>query len=197
MALSNFKLENLPRRIQIALLAILAIGLAAVFYIYFLKDMVAMRSGLQDEIARLEREVAQATAAEAQLAQFKSELKELDARLAVLRRILPAQKETPEVLRNVQLMAAESNLKIVRFVPQPVAPRAFYSDWPIAMEVQGSYNALGKFFEKVGQFTRIINVDNIRIKGIEGSTDPAQTLNSNCTATTFVYREDQAAPPGK
>lgn len=197
MALSNFKLENLPRRIQIALLAILAIGLAAVFYVYFLKDMVAARSALQTEIARLEREVAKAAAAEAQLNQFKSELKELDARLAVLRRILPAEKETPEVLRSVQLMAAESNLKIVRFVPQPVAPRAFYSDWPITMEVQGSYNALGKFFEKVGQFTRIVNVNNISIKGIEGSTDPARTLNSNCTATTFVYREDVTATPGK
>jgi len=197
MALSNFKLENLPRRIQIALLAILAIGLAAVFYVYFLKDMVAARSALQTEIARLEREVAKAAAAEAQLTQFKSELKELDARLAVLRRILPAEKETPEVLRSVQLMAAESNLKIVRFVPQPVAPRAFYSDWPITMEVQGSYNALGKFFEKVGQFTRIVNVNNISIKGIEGSTDPARTLNSNCTATTFVYREDVTATPGK
>ena len=197
MALSNFKLENLPRRIQIALLAILAIGLAAVFYVYFLKDMVVARSALQTEIARLEREVAKAAAAEAQLNQFKSELKELDARLAVLRRILPAEKETPEVLRSVQLMAAESNLKIVRFVPQPVAPRAFYSDWPITMEVQGSYNALGKFFEKVGQFTRIVNVNNISIKGIEGSTDPARTLNSNCTATTFVYREDVTATPGK
>jgi len=197
MALSNFKLENLPRRIQIALLAILAIGLAAVFYVYFLKDMVVARSALQTEITRLEREVAKAAAAEAQLTQFKSELKELDARLAVLRRILPAEKETPEVLRSVQLMAAESNLKIVRFVPQPVAPRAFYSDWPITMEVQGSYNALGKFFEKVGQFTRIVNVNNISIKGIEGSTDPARTLNSNCTATTFVYREDVTATPGK
>ena len=197
MALSNFKLENLPRRIQIAIIAILAIGLAVVFYMYFLKDMMAIRSGLQAEIARLEQEVAKATAIEAQLAQFKSELKELDVRLAELRRILPAEKETPEVLRNVQLMAAESNLKIVRFVPQQVSPRAFYSDWPIAMEIQGSYNALGKFFEKIGQFTRIINVDNISIKGIEGSTDPTRTLNSNCTATTFVYREDLAVNPGK
>ena len=197
MALSNFKLENLPRRIQIAIIAILAIGLAVVFYMYFLKDMMAIRSGLQAEIARLEQEVAKATAIEAQLAQFKSELKELDLRLAELRRILPAEKETPEVLRNVQLMAAESNLKIVRFVPQQVSPRAFYSDWPIAMEIQGSYNALGKFFEKIGQFTRIINVDNISIKGIKNSTDPTRTLNSNCTATTFVYQKNLAVNPDK
>ena len=31
----------------------------------------------------------------------------------------------------------------------------------------------------------------ILIKGIEGSSDPSKTLTSNCTATTFVFREGQ------
>jgi type IV pilus assembly protein PilO len=155
------------------------------------------RSSITAEVSRLEKEVAQATAVEARLAQFRRELAALDDRLVELRAILPSQKETPDVLRAVQQMAAESNLKIVKFVPQPVAPRAFYLDWPITMEVQGSYNALGAFFEKIGLFTRVINVDNIGVKNIEGSVDPARTLTSSCTATTFVYREDQAAAPVK
>ncbi len=197
MALANFKLENLPRRVQIIVIAVVVIGLAAVVYTFYLKDMVATRSSLKAEIAQLDKAVSQAAAVESRLSEFKRDLAALDARLNELRRILPNQKETPDVLRNVQLMAAESNLKIVRFLPQPVAPKAFYSDWPIAMEVEGSYNALGSFFEKVGQFRRIVNVDNISIKGIEGSTDHTKTLNSICTATTFVYREDQAAAPVK
>jgi type IV pilus assembly protein PilO len=197
MALANLKLENLPRRIQITIISVVVIGLAAVVYVFYLKDMVATRTALQTEIAQLETAVAQASAVEARLNQFKRELAALDARLEELRRILPNQKETPDVLRNVQMMAAESNLKIVKFVPQAVMPKAFYSDWPISMEVQGSYNALGSFFEKVGQFTRIVNVDNISIKSIEGSTDHTKTLNSVCTATTFVYREDSAAAPVK
>ncbi len=197
MDLANLKLESLPRRIQITIIAVVVIGLAAVVYTFYLKDMVETRSALQAETAQLQKAVAQASAVEARLNQFKRELAALNVRLEELRRILPNQKETPDVLRNVQIMAAESNLKIVKFIPQPVAPKAFYSDWPISMEVQGSYNALGSFFEKVGQFTRIVNVDNISIKGIEGSTDRTRTLNSVCTATTFVYREDSAAAPVK
>lgn len=191
MALSNFKLENLPRRVQLAIIASLAIGLAAVAYWFYLRDLVATRSDLQGEVTRLEAEVSQASAVERRLAQFKRELAALDARLVELRRILPNEKETPEVLRAVQEMAAASNLRIIRFNPKPVTPRSFYLDWPISMEVQGSYNALGLFFEKVAQFTRVVNVDDIVIKNIEGSTDPARTLHSTCTATTFVYREDQ------
>jgi type IV pilus assembly protein PilO len=197
MAFGNLKLDKLPRRIQFVIIAALAIGLVAVAYGLYLKDLMATRSALQTEIAQLETAVAQAAEVQQRLAQFKRELADLDARLNELRRILPSQKETPDVLRAVQQMAAESNLKIVRFVPQPVAPHTFYLDWPITMEVEGSYNALGTFFEKVGLFTRVVNVENISVKNIEGSTDLTRTLHSNYTATTFVYREDQGTVPGK
>jgi type IV pilus assembly protein PilO len=197
MALEKYKLENLPRRVQLIVIAVLAVALIAVGYWFYLRGLMEARSSLISEVARLDKEVAQATAVEARLTQFRRELAALDARLEDLRSILPSQKETPDVLRAVQQMASESNLKIVKFVPQPVAPRAFYLDWPITMEVQGNYNALGTFFEKIGLFTRVVNVDNIGVKSIEGSMDPARTLTSSCTATTFVYREDQAVPPGK
>ena len=163
MALGNFKLETMPRRVQIAVIAVVAIGLSTVVYMFYLKDMIAKRTALQKEIAKLELDVAEAAAVEQQLAQFKREVSQLDVRLAELRRILPNEKETAEVLDSVLQMATESNLKIVRFVPQPVAPRDFYSNWPIKMEIEGSYNALGAFFEKIGRFTRIVNVDNINI----------------------------------
>jgi Tfp pilus assembly protein PilO len=50
---------------------------------------------------------------------------------------------------------------------------------------------LGLFFEKISQFTRIINADNISIKAVDGSTDPARTVTATCTATTFVFKEDE------
>jgi type IV pilus assembly protein PilO len=195
MAFASFKLENLPRRIQFAIIAVLAIALTAVVYMLFLRALVAERSAIQTEIAQLEAAVAEATAVESQLGQFKREVAVLDARLYELRRILPSQKETPDVLRNVQQMASESSLQIVKFVPQPVASRGFYSNWPIRMELQGSYNALGVFFEKIGRFTRIVNIDDIGVKGIEGSIDPSRTLNSTCTATTFVFGDEDTSDP--
>jgi type IV pilus assembly protein PilO len=197
MALGNFKLDSLPRKYQVLLIAAIAVALAIAGYSFFLKDLFSAQGRLEKEIATLQKSIAQAGNVEARLNEFKRELAALDVRLEDLRRILPSQKETPDVLRSVQQMAAESNLKIVKFAPQPVAARNFYSDWPITMEVEGSYNALGSFFEKIGQFRRIVNVENISIKGIEGSMDPLRTLTSHCTATTFVYREDQPAIPVK
>jgi type IV pilus assembly protein PilO len=193
MTLRDFKFENLSRSTQIVLFLAIAAAIASLGYAYYLKEQIQQRSALQAEIRKLEATVAQTTAVESQIDSFQKELASLERRLAELRRILPDHKETPHVLRSVQEMAGVSNLKIVKFNPQPVAPHDFYSDWPITIEVQGSYNALGAFFERIGKFARIINVDNISVKGIEGSTDPARTLTSLCTATTFVFREEPAA----
>ncbi len=197
MAFDNLKLDKLPRKYQWVLLAVLAAGLGLAGYSLWISDLVAERARLQNDIAVLEKAVAQASDVESKLDKFKAELAALDIQLDELRRILPSQKETPDVLRSVQLMAAESNLKIIKFAPQPVMSRSFYSDWPIAMDVEGSYNALGEFFEKIGRFRRIVNVDNINVKGIDGSLDPSRTLTSHCTATTFVYRNEQPAVAGK
>jgi type IV pilus assembly protein PilO len=132
-----------------------------------------------------------------QLEQFKTELAQLESRLNELRKILPPEKETPIVLRSIQQMAASSNLKILKFTPQPLKAHDFYVDWPIQIQVEGNYNGLGYFFEKISRYTRIINADNIAIKGIDNSTDRARTLSASCTATTFVFQEEQVAPPAE
>ena len=196
MAISDYRLENLPRSVQIVLFTIVILCLAFVFYFYYLKDLTKERDKIQVEVARLEKVVEQGTAIENQLNRFKQELAQLEQRLVVLQSILPAQKETPEVLRSVQQMAASSNLKINKFTPQPVVPRDFYSDWPIQIEVEGNYDGLGAFFDKVSQATRIIDVGAISIAGSDAqAAEPSRTLTASCTATTFVFREDQVASP--
>jgi Tfp pilus assembly protein PilO len=195
MAIRDYRFENLPRSTQIAIFTVLMVALAVVFYIYYLQDFVKENDKLQSEIARLETTVSQGTAIEGRLKQFRQEVEQLDKYLDTLKAILPAEKETPTVLRSVQQMAASSNLKIDKFTPQPVVPRDYYSDWPIKIEVAGNYDGLGTFFEKISQSTRIINVDSITIAGLDKEKDlnPSRTLTANCTATTFVYIEDQAS----
>jgi type IV pilus assembly protein PilO len=197
MALKDLSFENLPRSAQISIFAVLAVALVFVFHSYYMKGLLQERDVLRTEVARLEVEVAQGKAIETQHERFKVELAQLEERLKTLRDVLPSSKETPQILRSVQQTALASNLKILKFAPQPVVPRAFYADWPIQIEVEGSYNGLGNFFERVGQATRIINVDTLGVHGIDGSTDASRTLSAVCTATTFVFRDEQAAAAPK
>lgn len=195
MAISDYRFENLPQAAQIAVVSVLVAALAGTFYYYYLSDLIRDRDSIYKDISKLEKVVAQGSAIESRLKRFKQEVAQLEARLEVLKNILPSEKETPTILRSIQHMAESSNLKIKKFTPQPVIPRAFYSDWPIALELSGGYHGLGSFFEKVSQATRIIDVGTISVAGLDKAGESGQTLNASCTATTFVFREDQPATP--
>jgi type IV pilus assembly protein PilO len=149
-----------------------------------------MRDAIMQENAKLESDIEKGAAVEGRLKKFKKELAVLEEKLAFLQSILPSEKETPSVLRSVQTMAASSSLNIKRFTPQPVVPKEFYSEWPIKIEVDGSYDGLGMFFEKIGSAARIIDVGTIDIEGLDKQPASSKTLTASCTATTFVYRED-------
>ncbi len=189
----DYHVENLPGSGQAVVFAALAAGLVAVFYVFYLRGPLEEREHLRDELTRLEPAIAQGKTVERQLSRCKSDLARLDQRFAILRSILLPPEETAVVVRAVQQMASASNLKITRFTPQPVVPRAFYSAWPVIMEVEGNYHALGLFFEKVSRLARIINIDHMTIKGIDGSSDSFRTLSAVFTATTFVLKEVPAS----
>jgi type IV pilus assembly protein PilO len=169
------------------------LALAVFFYMYYLENSIEERKALRTEVRQLEASVAQAQTIESRLDQFKKEVADIEQRLETMKSILPSQKETPQVLRSVQEMASSNNLKILKFTPQPVVQKDFYVDWPIEIQVEGNYNGLGHFFEKISQSTRLIDVSKINIKGIDKSVNSAKTLTAVCTATTFVFRDNQSA----
>lgn len=103
-----------------------------------------------------------------------------------------------DLLRRVQAMATESNLTIRGFTPQPVTRKDLHAEWPIGIQVEGTYHDLGAFLERVSRFPRIINVGNIQV-----ATRDDQAAGSTITATAFVLvnqaeeKVDPKAPKGK
>jgi type IV pilus assembly protein PilO len=195
MAIKDLRFNNLPRPAQYVIFIALIGCLAFAYYKYCLKDRIAELDVIQAEVLKLQKTVEQKRAVELRYAQFKLEVAKSEEQLAIRQKMLPTEKETPAILRSVQQMAKSSDLRIDKFVPQPTVPRPYYSDWPIQLEVQGNYNGLGSFFEKISRASRIVNVGSLSIKGTEKQSDSTQTLAASCTATTFVYNDSSAKPP--
>ena len=98
-----------------------------------------------------------------------------------------------DLLTRVNQMATQSNLRILGFSPRAVARQQMHAEWPIGLQLEGTYHDLGDFLERVSQFPRIINVGSIRIRAREPQTGSA-TITAECTATTFVLLETPATP---
>jgi type IV pilus assembly protein PilO len=172
------------------LLVLIGLTLAAgfVFYLYVIQPVYAETEGMKQEVAKLQTQIEQFRAMERKLPQYKRELTILQNRLNELKIVLPDEKETTEIIRQVQQFAISSQVRLKAFRPQKMVPKDVYDEWPIQMEFEGFYNSLGAFFDKVAKHSRILNVSNLNIKRIPNSEEVRKTLTASCTTTTFVLK---------
>jgi hypothetical protein len=72
------------------------------------------------------------------------------------------------------------------FRPQAVVSKQLHQEWPMALELDGTYHDLARFFDHVSKVPRIINVGGISIKGKPAKDTVADgaTITAQCTATT-------------
>jgi type IV pilus assembly protein PilO len=189
----DLSLNKLPWYAQFGMFAVLAIAGAGVFYQFYVTPFNAEMDQRRQQLAALRVEVAKGTTTANQLNQFKAQVSELEARLESLKAVLPEQKDVADLLRRIQTLATQSSLTIRGFKPAPSVTKQLHAEWPIALQLDGTYHNLGMFFDRVSKFSRIINVSNIVIRG-KDKPDPNSTISAECTATTFVLLEPKAAP---
>src|SRR5262245_20907060 len=155
------------------------------------QQRIAARTGELDKIrAKIDKGLATAR----QLPEFRKEVSELQARLDSLKPILPEEKDAADLLRRVHTLAVQSNLTIRTFKPQAITTRELHAEWPISLELEGSYHDLGMFLDRVSKFPRIINVSGLAIAG-RPDPQPTRTIAVTCTATTFVLLDPAAQAP--
>jgi len=172
-------------------LAVAAVIGGAFWYLYW-TDAAAQRDEKTTKLEALNKEIRALEVTAQKLQEFQREVALLEKKLETLKSILPPAKETPDLMRKVQALAAQSNLTINNFTPGATVNKEFYQEWPIAMGVLGSYHNLALFFDKVSRLPRLVNVSNLKINSL-GNQTQSQTISAGATATTFVYLE---TPPG-
>jgi len=186
MALEKIGLDNLSAPARHCLYIVLILALAGMWYWIFQKPRNEQLASINGKNEKLRVQLRQAATVKAQYEQYQTDLKEIDARLVALQDIIPTEKEAAAFLRSVQDMASSSDLKINLFRPKALVSHDFYYDWPVEVKLEGNYHGLGRFFEKMSQATRIVDVPTVNISNIKAHTDPRWTLVASGTITTFV-----------
>ena len=176
---------------QVLVFAILGGILYGIFHFWFYSPMQMEIEQKQAQERDLRQEVENARTTAARLPEFRREVERKEATLQALSRILPSRKEVDDLLRKVQQLAAESSLEVLRFRPEATRPQDFYAEWPISLDLDGSYHNLAYFFDRLSRLSRIVNVSNLNIEAKKEPT-VSSTISASCTATTFVFIERPA-----
>jgi type IV pilus assembly protein PilO len=179
---------------QILVVAAVCGGLLALVWYQILTPINMDIESKKTTLDGLKQTIAKSEAQQKILAQLKKDSLTLQAKLDMLKLVLPLEKETDQVLRSVQQAASGSALRIMRVGFRPIIDHEVYTEWPIDMEVVGTYHNIGAFLDKIRNLPRIVNVAGMRISSRASQGEDAFTSSVAATyvATTFVYREEIA-----
>ena len=151
------------------------------------------------ELASLQSKIQEGRAAKNELQKFREEVRQLELELDKLLRILPARRNTPDLMRRIRSLAEQGDFTLRAFTPGVLTEKEFFSEWPIKVNLDGSYHNLALFFDRISRFSRIINIENLEVKALPQARNPTakgqeanpHTINAQFTAKTFVYKESE------
>jgi len=190
----NLGLNKLSWKAQVGLFLVVAVAAVGGFYWYYVQEVQASLATEQARLDAMKVEITKGLATARQLPEFRRQVGELEARLGLLRAVLPEEKDVSDLLRRLQTLATESNLQIKGFKPAAIVTKQTHAEWPITLELDGTYHNLGLFFDRVSKFPRIINVSSVTIKG-KDKPQPGSTISAACVATTYVLIEAPTKAP--
>jgi type IV pilus assembly protein PilO len=187
----NISLTKLPWYGQIGAFAVLACGGIGAFIYYYDMPARAEIATRQEQLVVLRKDITRGLNTAKKLSEFQKEVAQLEARLTALSAVLPEEKDAADLLRRMQTVAAQSNLTIKSFKPEKVVSKQLHAEWPISLEVDGTYHNLAIFCDRVGKFTRTVNISDIDVKG-KATGDSSSTITATLVATTFVLLDKAA-----
>src|SRR5258707_12891532 len=122
-----------------------------------------MLQPLRDEIDHqeallkgLQTKIQEGRAARQELPKFREEVRQLELELDKLLRILPARRNTPDLMRRIRSLAEQGDFSLKRFNPGILTEKEFYSEGPIAVNGEATDHNLPLFFDRTSRSARLL-----------------------------------------
>ncbi|HKB78976.1 MAG TPA: type 4a pilus biogenesis protein PilO [Thermoanaerobaculia bacterium] len=150
------------------------------------------------KIKELDTKIEQGKSAQRKLPQFREEVHRLELELEKLRRILPSTRNTEEIIKKIKSLVDQGDFVLHKLTFPKLAQASSgdpYAEWPISVSVDGGYHNLAILFNRLSNFSRIMNVEQINITALSNQTQ--RTITSEFVAKTFVYVEPKEPEPAK
>ncbi len=194
MAMFGINVEEKPWYYALGVGVFIGALLAGAVHWFYFKPLQEEIQNKKTELEGLNQEIAKGRAAERKLAQFREEVKRLELELSKLLQILPSKRNTEELIKRIETLTRQGDFTLKKFTPGEFVQKEFYAEWPIDIQVEGTYHNLALFFDRMSRFSRIVNVEDMNIKGLDNV--PGKSIASNFVAKTFIYTGDEATAPG-
>src|SRR5690348_8845396 len=169
-----------------ALLALLVAIPVAGYFADTQSQIEVLDRGVAEE-AKLKTEYLDKKKQAINLDLHRQQLREIDTQFGTLLRQLPNRSQMDALLVDINQAGLGRGLQFDLFKPaSSESRREFYAELPITIKVVGTYHDMGAFASDVGQLSRIVTLNDVKIQ-----TQKEGVLTMDATARTFRYLDDQ------
>lgn len=194
MAEGNF-LSRIPLWAQI-LIVIVGVGVIILLMdTLMFQDVRTEAEKTDKEAVKIEEKNRELEVVRVQLNDYKKAIDQMLSDLRSYRERIPEEVRISATLGDLQNQA-RSDLTVIReFTPNPAQPREFFKEKSVTMKVGTTYARLGKFFEHIASFPRIVSVSDVEIRQAKEQT-PNLTIEATYRLTTFYASEQDILSTG-
>ncbi len=193
-------------RERLILSIVITVAIAAVFWFFFRAPLTAERTTLQAALEQKKARLAEMQAIADQREALEREYAARQERIQAIEAKLPAAREIPTLLRQMQAVAQESGVKLVLLRPgaletpttapagpaappaagqppagQPAAQPPPYRLFRLELAFEGTYDTVLAFLRRLENFPRFIAVTQFTL-----TTQELPRLRLSVTSNTFV-----------
>jgi type IV pilus assembly protein PilO len=168
--------------IVLAIVALLGVG----YFFMMYQDVSDKLTTLRSQEAELQRKLSEVRSITANIDEFEQEIADLEIQLQKVLRQLPNDKELEVVLTDISNLGKTAGIEIKSFQRLKEVVHGFYAEVPIALEIEGEYHNIGRFFDRLAGLPRIVNMGSIQMKVARDSLE-GTVLRVSGTATTFRF----------
>ncbi|HJX85657.1 MAG TPA: type 4a pilus biogenesis protein PilO, partial [Candidatus Angelobacter sp.] len=136
-------------------------------YYGFLSDIDQKNKALETQISAKEKENDQLRKLEPELVKINNQIDGLQKQIELEKLIVPEDKDPDQFIKLLHDTASAAGIKIRRYTAVPGANHEFYGEVPFAIDIDGSYEGVVKFFDRVARLERIVNITNMQMSGVK------------------------------
>ena len=183
------QIAKLPQSARAAIIFAIAAVVVAGYYFAVYSGMSERLDGLRANELELQRKLSEVRSVAANIGAFEEEIANLELKLSKVLRQLPNQKELEVLLTDISNLGKKSGIEIKSFKRLEEILHDFYAEVPIAIEIEGEYHNIGRFFDLMSDLPRIVNMGSMLVKVSKESLESTRVRVTG-TLTTFRFVSD-------
>lgn len=180
------QIAKLPKAARAGIIAGIAVAVGAVYFFGVYQSLNEQVKNLRARELELQRKLTEVRSIAANIGAFEEEITELEVELASALRQLPNEKQLEVLLTDISNLGKTAGVEIKSFRRESEKVHDFYAEVPIAIELEGRYHDIARFFDLVSKLPRIVNMGSLSMS-VESDSELETRLKVTGMATTFRF----------